>query len=520
MFFILAVSLYTSRVVLRTLGVSDYGVFNVVAGFVSMFGFLNVTLASSLQRFYNYERQPVGDQSSGRGEKKTDLVSASVAHYRRVYAAGMTIQLSLAFLLLVLMETVGWWYVNHVMVVPAERLLAANVAYQMALFSLLFVVLEIPYTAAIMAREYFDYYAMVGIAEVVLRLVAVIALPWLPWDKVMALATMTLAITVVRFLLYFIYAKRKILKANFLSCMKGGAGAETDKAAGVGGTPLLRRMLSFSGWNLLGTFAMLMKGQGVNMLLNVFFGTVVNAARAVAFQVNAALTGFSNNVAMSFQPQIVGSYANGDRDRVMRLFHAESRICFVLMAVLITPLVLEMDYVLGLWLGDAVPPQAQVFTALVLIDSLLCMFEMPCTQVAYAVGRIRDYKVVPSIVGLLLLPSAWVALHLGVPAVTVFELTIVFTVLQLTASLLMLHRIFNYSFAGYTLRVLLPCVLFAVLNVACPLLVRQSMDSSWLRLLGVCAVDVVLGVVLAYALVLDASEKQMLKGYCQKLLRR
>ena len=179
-----------------------------------------------------------------------------------------------------------------------------------------------------------------------------------------------------------------------------------------------------------------------------------------------------------------------------------------------------MDYVLGLWLGDAVPPQAQVFTVLVLIDSLLCMFEMPCTQVAYAVGRIRDYKVFPSIVGLLLLPAAWVALHLGVPAVTVFELTIVFTVLQLTASLLMLHRIFNYSFAGYTLRVLLPCVLFAVLNVACPLLVRQSMDSSWQRLLGVCAVDVVLGVVLAYALVLDASEKQMLKGYCQKLLRR
>lgn len=500
MFFVLAVSLYTSRVILCTLGISDYGVYNVVAGFVSMFGFLNVTLAASMQRFYNYEGTT--DERYG---------------YQKVYTTGLAIHLAIAFCLLVLMETVGWWYVNNVMVVPPERLLAANVAFQMAVGSLLLVVLEIPFTAAIMAREHFDYYAMVGVLEVTLRLLAVIALPWLPYDKVMALATITLIISVVRFLLYFIYANRKILKNSKSSL--------SDKSNGITSVTsvdrkLMRQMLSFSGWNLLGTFSQLFKGQGVNMLLNVFFGTVVNAARAVAYQVNAAITSFSNNVAMSFQAQIVNSYAAREHSRLMNLFYAESRICFVLMAFLITPLLLEMDYVLNLWLGDSVPPQTRAFASLVLIDSMICTLEMPCTQVAYAVGRIRDYKVIPSLVGLMLLPTAWFGLKMGMSAVSVFMMTIVFSTLQLITSMTMLHRIFSYSLTSYARRVLLPCLLFVGLNLVGPILVRNSMDVSWMRLGSVCVTEVVLGGLLAYFVVMGKQEKNMLNGYVHKLLRR
>ena len=507
MFFVLAVSLYTSRVILRTLGVSDYGVYNVVAGFVSMFGFLNVTLAASMQRFYNYE---------GTSDAKWG--------YRRVYATGLTIHLAIAFVLLVLMETLGWWYVNNVMVVPPERLLAANVAYQMAVGSLLLVVLEIPYTASILARERFDFYALVGILEVTLRLLAVIALPWLPYDKVIALATLTITISAVRFLMFFVYAKKKTLPQS----LPVGRRVYTSEAEsnytppleGQGEVPsLLRQMLSFSGWNILGTFSQVLKGQGVNMLLNVFFGTVVNAARAVAFQVNAAITGFSNNVAMSFQAQIVNSYAAREHSRLMNLFYAESRICFVLIAFLITPLVLEMDFVLSLWLGDSVPPQTRIFTILVLIDSLVCTLEMPCTQVAYAVGRIRDYKVVPAVVSLLLLPTAWVGLRMGMSAVSVFTMTIVFSVLQVTASMTMLHRIFTYSVTEYLRRVLLPCFLFLCLNVVAPLMVCRLMDSSWLRLVAVCIAEGIAGLLLAYFLVLGKSEKELLLNYLRKLRR-
>ena len=494
MFFVLAVSLYTSRVILRTLGVSDYGVYNVVAGFVSMFGFLNVTLAASMQRFYNAE----GTTDGQRG-------------YHRVYSTGLAIHLAIAFILLVLMETLGWWYVNNVMVMPAERLLAANVAYQLAVGSLLLVVLEIPYTAAIMADERFDFYAMVGVTEVTLRLAAVIALLLLPYDKVMALATLTLAISVVRFLLYFIYAKRKVLR---FSPQPHSVGREVVSHS------LMRNMLSFSGWNLVGTFSQLLKGQGVNMLLNVFFGTMVNAARAVAFQVNAAITSFSNNVAMSFQPQMVNSYAAQERSRLMNLFFAETRICFVLMVLLITPLVIEMDYVLGLWLGDSVPPQTRVFTILVLTDSLVCTLEMPCTQVAYAVGRIRDYKVVPALVSLMLLPTAWAGLRMGMSAVSVFAMTIVFSSFQVLASMTMLHRIFSYSVAEYLRYVLLPCFVFLGLNALVPLLVSHAMDSSWLRLVAICSSEVVVGGLLAWFIVMDRREKEMLTGFVHKQLRR
>ena len=501
MFFVLAVSLYTSRVILHTLGVSDYGVYNVVAGFVSMFGFLNVTLAASMQRFYNFEGTANG-----------------LAGYRKVYATGLSIHLGVAFILLVLMETLGWWYVNNVMVMPPERLLAANVAYQMAVGSLLFVVLEIPFTASILACERFDFYAMAGILEVALRLVAVIALPWLPYDKVMALATLTLAISAVRFLAYLVYAKRYTLTPQSLPSEERVRSPLPQEEREE--KPLLRQMLSFSGWNILGTLSLLLKGQGVNMLLNVFFGTVVNAARAVAFQVNAAITSFSNNVAMSFQPQMVNSYAAEDRSRLLTLFFAESRICFVLMAFLITPLVLEMDYVLGLWLGDAVPPQTRVFTILVLVDSLVCTLEMPCTQVAYAVGRIRDYKIVPALVSLMVLPTAWAGLRMGMSAVWVFAMTIVFSILQIMASMTMLHRIFSYPVREYLRRVLLPCFLFLVLNLLAPLLLCHTMNSSWQRLAATCAMEVAIGGLLAYFIVMDRREKELLMGFGHRLLRR
>jgi O-antigen/teichoic acid export membrane protein len=279
-------------------------------------------------------------------------------------------------------------------------------------------------------------------------------------------------------------------------------------------------MLSFSGWNLVGTFSQLLKGQGVNMLLNVFFGTVVNAARAVAFQVNAAITSFSNNVAMSFQPQMVNSYASNEHSRLMNLFFAESRICFVLMAFLITPLVLETDYVLGLWLGDSVPPQTRIFAILVLADSLVCTLEMPCTQVAYAVGRIRDYKVVPSLVSLMLLPAAWAGLGMGMSAVSVFVMTIVFSSFQVLASMTMLHRIFSYSVADYLRHVLLPCIVFLILNAVVPMLVSHSMESSWQRLVATCSIEVIIGGLLAWFIVMDKREKEMLTGYAHKLLRR
>lgn len=492
MLFILFVTLYTSRVVISALGVVDYGVFNVVAGFVSMAGFLNVTLASSLQRFYSFERSHDG-----------------VVGMRRVFSTALLIHFVMAVFILLLMATVGRWYVNHVMVIPADRLFAAGIAYQMAVASLLLTVAQTPFVAAITACERFDFYAMIGIAEVLLRLIVVVVLQWLPFDKVIAYSVMTFGVTAVVFFIYSFYALRHII---FKVSVQGNTGIDTV---------LLRHILEFSGWNLLSTFTLMAKGQGVNMLLNVFFGTVVNAARAIAYQVNAAMTSFSNNVALSFRPQIISSYAVGDKQRVEQLFISSSRACFVLMTLLTMPLIAEMDHVLSLWLGaDNVPAHARVFTILVLFDSLIGMVGMPCALVAHAVGKLRDYTVLPSIIGVLVLPVIWMALRSGMMAEGAFVLIIVCSLVQQGLSLWLLHRLFPFSTQRYFRQVLLPCLLFFVLNAIDPMVVGYALKPSLIRLLITATTGVSTGIVLAWFLILTPSERDMLGQFVNKSIKR
>lgn len=414
MLFVLFVSLYTSRVVLSTLGVDNYGIYNVVAGFVSMFGFLNVTLSSSMQRFYNFESSVEGKNG-----------------YLKVYSTGLIIHLIVAVLLVILLETFGLWYLNNIMVVPEERLTAANFVYQASILSMVFVVLQIPYSGAIMADERMDFYAIVSIIDVLLKLIAVIALPKLPYDKLITYGCLMLAITIFDTGLYFIYAKRKVLDIKVRISLEKS---------------LFKSILFFSGWNLLGTFAFLLKGQGVNILLNAFFGTIINAARGIAYQVNSAISGFSANLSTAFRPQIVSSYALNDFPRTRKLFFFESKVCFALLLTLMIPVIIEMKYLLHLWLGDIVPECTEIFSILVLVDSLICSLNTPCTQVAFAVGNIKDYQIFSSVVNVCLLPVCWIFLKLDYDSVSVFVVTILFSVINQIVCLIRVNKIFRFEY--------------------------------------------------------------------------
>ena len=220
-----------------------------------------------------------------------------------------------------------------------------------------------------MAYEKMDFYAAISIADTFLKLAAVIALPFIPYEKLIVYSLLVFSITVFDFVLYYWYAKKHF---RFL------------RLCNAFSKPLFKSMMSFSGWNLLGTFAFLLKGQGLNMLLNVYFGTVINAARGVAYQVNGAINGFSANIATAFRPQIVNSYANNDHVRTRQMMFVESKICFALLTLLMVPIVLEINYLLKLWLGESVPEYTNIFAILVLVDSLICTLNTPCTQVAFA----------------------------------------------------------------------------------------------------------------------------------------
>ena len=478
MFFVLIVSFYTSRVVLQVLGVNDFGIYNVVAGFVSMFGFFNATLSSSMQRFYNYE---------------------GTRRYHDVYVAGLTIHIALALFLFVLLETIGVWYVNSVMVITEGRLVAANIVFQATIISMLFVILQIPYTGAIMADERMDYYALISIIDVILKLVAVLILPQLPYDSLIAYSVLLLIVSILSFCCYFFYSKSKILvgKVTFHDLFHKGSSRA-----------LLKDILGFSGWNLFGSFVFLVKVQGLNLLLNLFFGPVVNAARGISMQVNGGITGFSGNVAIAFRPQIVSSYAESDIKRCLSLMFYESKICYCLILLLIIPVIIDIDYILSLWLGSVIPDRANIFSILVLIDSLVCTLNTPMTQVAFATGKIRFYQICSSCVNLLLLPISFVLLKLGYNPESVFWMTIIFSIANNIGCFYAIRKLVSFSIWDYLRTVLIPCLSVTILISVVPFLVWSKMTPGLNRLLFVCLYQFMVGIPLILVIVFSKSERR------------
>lgn len=488
MLLVLVVGLYTSRVVLNVLGASDFGVYSVVAGFVSLFSFLNASFSTSIQRFYNYEGGKNGDDG-----------------YTRVFSVGIRVHIILSIIIFVILETFGLWYINNVMVMPHERLISANIIFQVSILSLLLVIIQIPFIGAIIAKERLDFFALVSIIEVILRLVFILLLPFIPFDKLITYAIVQTLTSVICFVLYVGYAKRKIPSLHLI---KG-----IDK-------PLLKSILSFSGWTLIGSFAFIFKGQGVNMVLNSFFGTIVNAASGIAYQVNNAISSFSSNIGMSFRPQLVESYAQERYSRTYNLFLTQSKVCYSFILMLITPLILEMDYVLRLWLGDVFPEETIIFTSLVLIDTLVNSLVAPMTQVVFATGKIQKYQVVTALINIVLVPLCWIFLKLGYPAWIAFLLMVLTSLGCLIFCLFMMHSVFPFSYREYFMRIILPCLIMTAVIPLLLIQINNLLDTSFFKLIIESLSSIVLTSLLLYFLLFSGAEKNLAKQFLSKILRK
>lgn len=489
MFFVLIVSLYTSRVVLQMLGVVDFGVYSVVAGFVSMFGFLNSTLTASMQRYYNFEG--VRDEHG----------------LQKVYSAGLFIHIILAAVILLLMETAGRWYLNSVMVIPQDRMYAAGLVFQASALSMLSMLLQIPYSGAIISAEKMDYYAVVSITDVVLKLAAVFILPYIPLDKLVLYSVALAIISIFDFFAYFIYSKVRILK------FKATRDFDSD---------LFKSIISFSGWNLFGTFVFMLKGQGVNMVLNYFFGPMINAARGVANQVSAAVSGFSVNIMTAFQPQVVESYSRGDFDRTRNLMFIESRIAFFLILTVISPVIVNVDFLLNIWLGDVIPDSSGLFSTLILIDVLVCTLNTPCTQVISATGKLKLYQICTSSVNILLVPICCLLLYLGFDASSVFVATIAISIVNQCVSIAVVQKQFAVGIQSYLKVVILPCLSALLIIGGSQYCCCFFLDDYLVRFIVSVVADVVLAVPVFYWVVATTNEKayvsQFLKSHslCRK----
>lgn len=478
MIFVLFVSLYTSRVFLRVLGVEDFGINNVVAGFVSMFSFLNTSLANGIQRFYNSELSISGEEG-----------------VTRVFNSALHIQGLIALIVALLLESFGNWYMYNEMVIPADRFATAMWIFQFSVVSAVLVIMQTPYSAAVMAYEKMNYFAFVGIVDVVLKLLLALALPYASGDKLWLYGLGNLVIVISSFVMYYTYSKLHFQTLQIKQCIQRG---------------LLKRMITFSGWNFFGTFACMMREQGLNMVLNQFFGPIVNAAWGIAYQVSSALQGFVHTTSTASKPQMVSYYTVGDGSRTIGLMYTMSKLSFFILYMMAIPLCLEIDYILQLWLGDVVPEHTANFVIWVILVNFVNNLNAPLSNVVYATGQMRNYQVTFSLINLLIIPLSYVALQTGCPPETVFVTYFVMSILVQIGCLIVIRKIINLSLRQYVSKLILPILVFAVILTPIAYCIGLVSINIILRLLLEVFLLTSVGTGLFYVVVLNCDERKAL----------
>ena len=444
MIFLMAVSLYTSREVLRILGVDDFGIYNVVGGLVLMFGFLNNAMTAAVQRYLSFEL--------GRGVSE---------RLHTIFCMAVMIHLVLVLVSLLLAGSAGGYILYAYLNIPAERFHAACVVFFCSLLSFGVTIAQVPYMASIIAHEKMGVYAAGTIMDSCAKLGGIIALGFFRGDKLIWYGVILLSISVAVALFYRIYCITHFEECRFRR--------RWDRA-------LFKEMFSYSGWSLFGGVASVIPPQGVNMLLNVFFGPAVNAARGIAYQVNAAVSSLYSSFTQAVNPQIVKQYSGGNLEYMHQLIFRSCRFTYLLVWLLACPILLETEQILRLWL-HTVPAHAVVFCRLILVSTLIDSLATPLIPAVQATGRIRNYQVLVSCLLLLNLPLSYAALKLtGVPEAS-FCVGILVSVLTACARLLMCRRLVSLSLRTFGRTVLLrvvPVSLIASVSFVIPAMMEEN----------------------------------------------
>lgn len=481
------ISLYTARIVLSTLGDVDYGILNVVSGCVAIFTFLNGALSGSTSRFLTFEL--------GRGD---------YVQLRRTFSAALVIHIILAAIIIILSETVGLWLLAEKLVIPAERVAAAHWAFQISILAVTVSIIQVPYGAIVIAHEKMDIFAYLSIFDVASRLLLVYLLQRLSGDKMILWAVMTFAVSIVYTLFYIVY------------CRKSFPETRLDLHRDM---PLYQRLFAYSWWDLIGNVSVMLQGQGINVLLNMFFGPVVNTARAISYQVQGALTQFANNFMLATRPQIIKLYAAGKADEMMRLVYLSSCMAFYLSFVLTLPLCLELKYVLDLWLGEY-PAYTIPFTMLILVNGLIVSIKSARVAAIHATGHIKLTNITVGLILCALFPIAYMLLKAGYGANSVFFAMIAITFIAEIAAIFVLRQYVVFSVKEYWLKVYGRCALVAVLSFFLPWLIHNVMDESFMRLVAVSAASVLTVGLCVYTAGIDRNTRTRLNIFIKNQFYR
>lgn len=441
----MAVTLYTSRVVLSTLGVEDFGIYHLVGGFITMLGFLHGAMSSATQRFLSFE---VGKPGS------VDTF--------KIFSMSMNIHLLIAAIILVVGETAGLWFVTTQLTIPAERMAAAQWVYHLSLLTFLVTVISVPYNAIIIAHERMSAFAWVSIIDVLLKLLIVFMLDWFGSDYLITYAALTLLVVFLITTIYKLYCARAFSDSRFRLYWD---------------TQLFKVMLSYSGWNMWGNAAAVLGNQGVNVILNIFFGPTVNAARAITFQISGAMNSLVQNLQVAVNPQIIKSYAVGDFDYMHKLVCYGSKYNFFLLLFFALPVIIEVDLVLNTWL-TSVPDHTGIFVRLALIAIIIDSISAPLITAAQATGKIKLYQTVVGGILLLNLPLSYMLLHVGFSSSIVFIVSIALSIASLIARLTILKSLISLSIERFTSFVLLRTVGVGLSASTMALLIKHLLQGN------------------------------------------
>lgn len=463
---------------MQELGEEGFGTYNVVAGFVSMVGFIGTTMTTGIQRFFNFEIGKKGDQAA-----------------IDVYSAAIKIQMWAALIVIIAFETCGLWYLNSVMNLPTDRMVEINYLYQFATISLILHILVVPFNAFVIAKEHMNCYAIISIIESVSKLCIAYALCLFPQNRLAIYGFLLLLISLFNFLAYFIYCRR------LFPYLKYSKTTENN---------FVRAILTFSGWNSLNAVTNIGKSQGVNLLLNYFFGVAINAANAIVTQIYTAIQLFSLNICTAFRPQLVESYAQNNFKRTLSMFYTTTKSAYAMVYMLCIPLYLELPYIINLWLGDNVPLYTLDFTAITLLIILAGSLNTPVTMVIYANGNIKYFTLAYSGI-LICLPAGWIAFSLGASPTSIFWITLLLMILIQVASLIIMKLYIEYSYKEYLLRVILPIIIFSILTPIIPSLIKYyGISDRFIELIVMCVSSLICCSIIAYMAFLSSEQKKIL----------
>lgn len=487
-FITMIVGLYTSRVLLQALGFENYGINNVVGGIVSMSTIISATMSQAISRYLTH--------SLGKGDEKQLSI---------VFSTSVCVQFVIALIVCLALETFGVWFLNYGANIPQNRMIAANWVLQCSIISTFISLISSPYTALLVSHERLGIYAYTSISEAALKLMITLSIMHYSGDRLILLSILCVVSSVFMITFYRWYSGKHFSEAHFQL-------SKFDKR-------LLKEIAKFSGWNMLNCTSWVFGTHGLNMLINVYFGVVFNAARGIATSVNNMIRSFVNNFITAFTPQITKLYAAGEISKSITLSNKATKFTWMMMLIFIVPVFFEADTLLHLWLGD-VPEYASLLLRFAMFESLVHSSGSNLFTLLLADGRVKSYNMKASLIEGLIFPSAWLAYIIGAP---IWACNLCFIAIFIMIYILYfyeLRKIMDFSISEHLKTVVRPCMILSILSFILPYVYTKCLDQSYFRFFTSIVISVLWTLMLCYTIGLDKGEKEVIKSKTQLLLKK